>query len=74
MKIIVSDTTALIVLAKTNHFELLTSFIDPWHKAIKQGDSLSNIAKHVILYKVMVPWNLKRLDEVYSAIVQHVKA
>ena len=28
MKIIVSDTTALIVLAKTNHFELLTSFIE----------------------------------------------
>lgn len=28
MKIIISDTTALIVLAKTNHFELLTNFIE----------------------------------------------
>lgn len=28
MKIIVSDTTALIILAKTNHFELLTNFIE----------------------------------------------
>lgn len=28
MKIIISDTTALIILAKTNHLDLLTSFID----------------------------------------------
>ncbi len=28
MKIIVSDTTALIVLAKTNHLELLSNFIE----------------------------------------------
>jgi len=28
MKIIISDTTALIILAKTNHLELLTNFID----------------------------------------------
>jgi len=28
MKIIISDTTALIILAKTNHLDLLTNFID----------------------------------------------
>ena len=28
MKIIISDTTALIILAKTNHLNLLTNFID----------------------------------------------
>jgi predicted nucleic acid-binding protein len=28
MKIIISDTTALIILAKTNHLNLLTNLID----------------------------------------------
>jgi len=28
MKIIISDTTALIILAKTNHLDLLSNFID----------------------------------------------
>jgi len=34
---------------------------------------LSNIAKQVLLYKVTVPWDLERLDEVYDAIIQHIK-
>ncbi len=28
MRIIISDTTALIILAKTNHLELITNLID----------------------------------------------
>jgi len=28
MKIVISDTTALIILAKTNHLNLLTNLID----------------------------------------------
>jgi len=40
----------------------------------KQLSYLSNIAKQVSLYKVSVPWDLERLDEVYTAIVHHVKA
>jgi len=37
----------------------------------KQLVYLSNIAKQVSLYKVTVPRDLERLDEVYNAIVKH---
>ncbi len=33
-----------------------------------------DMAKHVSVYRVAVPWDMERLEEVYIAIVQHVKA
>jgi len=31
------------------------------------------MSKHIPVYKVTVPWDLERLDEVYDAIIQNVK-
>ena len=33
----------------------------------------SEMSKHIPVYKVTVPWDLERLDEVYDAIIQNVK-
>ncbi len=33
----------------------------------------SKMAKHVPVYRITIPWDLERLDEVYHAIVTHVK-
>lgn len=39
-----------------------------------QFDYLSKIAKETLVFKVTVPWDIKRLDEVYDAIIQHHKS
>ena len=31
----------------------------------------TEMAKHVPVYRINVPWDLERLDEVYDAIVEH---
>ena len=38
---------------------------------LKQLEYLGEIAQKTSLYKVAVPWNLNRLHDVYSAIIEH---
>ena len=40
---------------------------------VKRFELLMKMAKVVPIYKVTVPWNIDRLDEVYRVIFQHVK-
>ncbi len=37
-------------------------------------DFFTQMAKYIPVYKVTVPWDLDRLDEVYDKIVLNVKA
>lgn len=39
----------------------------------KRFDTIARLAKAVPVYDVIVPWDIERLNEVYSAIVEHCK-
>ena len=39
----------------------------------RQLDYLVEIVKDILLFRVTVPWDLKRLEEVYSSIISHHK-
>ena len=48
-----------------------SSFIDFSFMKKKRFAFFTEMAKHVPLYNVSIPWDLNRLDEVYNAIVKH---
>lgn len=50
-----------------------TPFIDFSFMKKERFDFFTEMAKHVPVYKVKVPWNLERLDEVYEKIVLNTK-
>jgi hypothetical protein len=50
-----------------------TPFIDFSFMKKERFDFFTEMAKHVPVYQVKVPWNLERLDEVYEKIVLHTK-
>jgi hypothetical protein len=47
-----------------------SSFIDFSFMKKERFDFFSQMAKHVPVYQVKVPWDLERLDEVYKKIVE----
>ena len=47
-----------------------SSFIDFYFMKKERFDFFSQMAKHVPVYQVKVPWDLERLDEVYGQIVE----
>lgn len=50
-----------------------TPFVDFSFMKKERFDFFTEMAKHVPVYKVKVPWNLERLDEVYEKIVLNTK-
>ena len=50
-----------------------SSFIDFSFMKQERFDFFTEMAKHVPMYKVKVPWDLERLDEVYDKIVLSAK-
>ena len=50
-----------------------SSFIDFSFMKKERFDFFTEMAKHVPVYQVKVPWDLERLDEVYEAIVSNTK-
>ena len=55
---------------KAFHFSTFINF--DFHKA-HRFQLLSDMAKHIPVYKVIVPWNIDRLNEVHFSIVKHTK-
>jgi len=71
MKIIISDTTALIILAKSNHLDLLTNFIDKVYipKAVKQEIAYKNdIVKVLIEHSNFIETKEVKSQEILSDI------
>jgi len=50
-----------------------SSFIDFSFMKKERFDFFTEMAKHVPVYQIKVPWNIERLGEVYEAIVSSVK-
>jgi len=48
-----------------------SSFIDFSYMKQERFDFFTEMAKHIPVYKIIVPWDLKRLNEVYEKIVLH---
>jgi len=48
-----------------------SSFIDLSFMKKERFDFFTEMAKHVPVYRVVIPWDLKRLPEVYEMIVKH---
>jgi len=48
-----------------------SSFIDLSFMKKERFDFFTEMAKHVPVYRVVIPWDLKRLSEVYKVIVKH---
>ncbi len=55
---------------KAFHF---SSFINFGFHKTHRFQLLSDMAKHIPVYKVIVPWNIDRLNEVHFSIVKHTK-
>lgn len=50
-----------------------TPFIDFSSMKKERFDFFTEMAKHIPVYKIIIPWNLERLNEVYKKIVCHTK-
>lgn len=48
-----------------------SSFVDFSFMKQERFDFFTEMAKHIPIYKIKVPWDLDRLDEVYKAIVEN---
>lgn len=51
-----------------------TPFLDFSFMKKERFDFFTEMAKHVSVYQVSIPWNLERLDEVYEAIVSNANS
>ena len=50
-----------------------SSFIDFDFMKRERFNFFTEMAQHVPVYKITIPWDLERLNEVYDAVVAHVK-
>ncbi len=67
---VVNDPGEGIEKFKAFHYSAFINF-DFMKK--ERFEFFSEMSKHIPVYRVTVPWNIERLDEVYDAIIQNVK-
>ena len=75
-ELVKSDAKTDIVISELSGIEKFKSLrysseINLSFLKAKRFTFLSRLAKVVPVYKVIVPWDMERLDEVYTAIVTH---
>ena len=75
-ELVKSDAKTDIVISELSGIEKFKSLrysseINLSFLKVKRFTFLSRLAKVVPVYKVIVPWDMERLDEVYAAIVTH---
>jgi len=73
-----SDANATIQIVELQGIEKFKSLryaseMNLFFQKVRRFEFLTKIAKVIPIYKVIVPWNLKRLNEVYECIIEHSK-